>query len=192
MFKEWCEPSGSGRWRENWFSLMKLSKLLGSRIWLWTRIKAKKFPVFHFFFICLYFGLVVGENTQIWFPCQVVRFPTISYVFLYLKKSKFPSKWLNLPAVTLPNCPLFPTMSMRWGKIQTCITILSLGGRRSVKSWQNTFQYGIKCILIVTSSKRHSSPTEKRFPTIWFSVVLISSQQYMVSFRVLCWRYRVF
>ena len=37
----------------------------------------------------------------------------ISHYFLCIslsQKSKFPSKWLNFPAMTLPKCPFFPTM----------------------------------------------------------------------------------
>ena len=48
-----------------------------------------------------------------------------------------------------------------------------LRGRRSAKLWENVFRYGIKCILIPTSSKRHSSsPIENCFPTIWHSSVV--------------------
>ena len=49
-----------------------------------------------------------------------------------------------------------------------------LGGRRSAKLWENVFRYGVKCILIPTSSKRHSSsPIENCFPTIWHSSVVL-------------------
>ena len=41
----------------------------------------------------------------------------ISYYFLCIslsQKSKFPSKWINFPAMTLPKCPFFPTMLEPW------------------------------------------------------------------------------
>ena len=49
-----------------------------------------------------------------------------------------------------------------------------LQGQRSVKFRENTFQYRIKHILILTLFKRHSSPIEKHFPTIWHSSVVSS------------------
>ena len=46
------------------------------------------------------------------FPRNVVKFSTISYVFLYPKSQKFPSKWQNFLGITFPNSPLFRAMSI--------------------------------------------------------------------------------
>ena len=64
--------------------------------------------------------------------------------------------------------PCWKSALIRMYKIQP-----GLRGRRSTKSWENLFRYRIKCILIPTSSKRHSSsPIENCFLTIWNSSVV--------------------
>ena len=64
-------------------------------------------------------------------------------------------------------------MNKGWYSLSNYVQGRRLSNSRA-KLWENAFQYRIK--LILTSSKRYSSPTEKRFSTIWHSPVVYGKE----------------